>query len=202
MLNPKEEINKVLTMVKEKTGVVVPSDMIFVEETQRMRDKGQNGKTLDGIYYSDSQKIFLNPNIFARVHTDREYYRKLVWNDMVKLGGRVEIINTEEKLTEYINERVPREILREIQFVIAHECGHYVHHKYFGGWGLRIPIKHGFGINGRNSHKNARENFADGFAEYVLDLFSKKDSSRAKKMASIIEKIREIDAMDAEERAD
>ena len=165
MLNPREEIDKVLSIIKEKTGVVIPSDMIFVEETDRMRTKNRNGMTTDGTYYYHEEKIYLNPRIFSSVHTDREYYRKLVWNDMVKLGGRVEIINTEEKLTEYMNERVSWEILREIHFVIAHECGHYVHSKYFGCWGLRIPIKHGFGSNRRNSRKNAMENFADGFAE-------------------------------------
>lgn len=199
MLNPREEIDKVLAIVKEKTGVVIPSDMIFVEETDRMRTKNRNGMTTDGVYYYDEEKIYLNPSIFSSVHTDREYWKERAENDTVRLNGKFTVIDTEEKFEAYMKESIHNKILWNIQFVIAHECGHYVHSKYFGCWGLRIPIKHGFGSNGRNSRKNATENFADGFAEYVLDLFLKKDGPRAKKMESIVERIRQIDAMDAED---
>jgi len=91
-----------------------------------------------------------------------------------------------------MNENIRRKVLWNIHYVIAHECGHYVHDNYFGNWALRIPIKGGGGTHGRNSHKNPRENFADGFAEYVLDLFLRKDSKRAKKMQGIIDRLQRI----------
>lgn len=150
MLSPRQEIDKVLAAIREKTGVVIPSRMIFVEETKRMRAKERDGNPLYGEYYNDSQKIFLSPKVFSDVCTDREYHRQLVWGNMTKLAGKFEIINTEEKLTEYVNEYACREIMN-VYFVIAHECGHYVHYKYFGGRGVKIPIKHGFGTNGQNS---------------------------------------------------
>lgn len=185
MIIPEKEIDIVLNLIKEKTSVIIPQNIIFIEETEWMKKK----KTLAGTYFEN--RISLNPDIFS-IRTDREYYKEEAFGNTIRYNGALSRIDTEEKLTIFMNQEIQRKILWNIHYVIAHECGHYVHDNYFGNCALRIPIKSGGGTHGRNSHKNPRENFADGFAEYVLDLFLKKDSKRAKRMRSIIDGIRYI----------
>jgi hypothetical protein len=181
MINATNEINTILNLIKTKTNITIP-DIIHIEETDRMRER----KSIAGTYWDN--RISINPNIFD-IHTDREYYREKAEKEIIYINGKHSRIDTEDKLTEYMNNVIKNTILWRVHYVIAHECGHYVHDKYFGNLPQRIPIKDGFGTHGMNSRKNPRENFADGFAEYVLDLFWKADSKRAKRMNALIKKI-------------
>ena len=60
MINTQKEINRVLKLIEEKTGVVVSPNIIVIEKTDRMEDN----KCISGTYYSDKELIYINPSIF------------------------------------------------------------------------------------------------------------------------------------------
>ena len=104
LINSKKEINKVLSLIKEKTNVTIPVDIIFVEKTDYMKSHA----TVKGTYFEN--RISLNPKIFE-VRTDREYYREKAKGEIIYIGGKHSRIDTEDKLTEYMNEVIENTIL-------------------------------------------------------------------------------------------
>jgi len=94
---------------------------------------------------------------------------------------------TDEQIAEYKERRI-RETKMDKVKVLVHEFGHYLHHNCYGFEGKRIPIA-GSKMK-KYCQKNAKENFAVAFTEYVLREI-KEDSPRYKRMDAIVKAIQE-----------
>lgn len=136
-------IKEALNAVYEKTGIMFSRENIIIVMTDEFRKNPfYNG------YYAYGTKIYIRPSLFE---IDEEKFRQIFQNikDVYSM--------TED---EFIKIKISQS-LSLIKEVIIHEIGHWVHELYFGSKGMHI------GEAGGYARKNAKENFAVAFQQYV-----------------------------------
>lgn len=172
------EIQNAISLIKEKTGISIPDNIFIIGLTDRMKDTWYSM----GEYIAFAEKIYLRPSLLTPItESDYNEYEQML-NDPAHSMGSEKM--TKEQVVEFMS-RKEAERKKNVIRVIVHECGHYVHYKYFGGQGMNIPRDTKVRSN---SMKNARENFADAFTDYVLELVPA-DSKRYIKMVELLNNV-------------
>lgn len=159
-----EIVHKALNMIFERTGIQFNEDNVIIE----MTDVFKTHKLWNG-YYSYGDYVYIHPSLF---NIEEKIAQQPFWSlDIPK--------------EEYI--RIKKEMLLNTAIeVIAHEIGHWVHHKYFDDKGMYICD-----ARGKLAKKNARENFAVAFQQYVQKTIPD-NSKRYQRMQAIIAKINKM----------
>lgn len=173
-----EEIAVALQLIKEKTGIDVP-DIFKKEETKLMKKKW----TVVGEYQPFGFEpyycaIYLRPSLDVMMTYDDAY------RTMTNMGCT---ITCDEQVMEYLKAVNQSRKWSKIGHII-HECGHFVHDKYFHNKAMYLPVVEN-SHRVEKAHQNARENFAVAFEEYVLDKIPK-ESKRYKKIETILHSIK------------
>ncbi len=177
-----KELQNCLFIIKQRTGVSIPVTTFQFQETKIMKKKW----TVNGEYNPLGTVISLRPSLGSlydyRQKEDREKCKKILCNIMMDYKRVDEISDVEVKM--YI-QNTNNYSISEFKRVVYHECGHYIHDKYFHNKPMRLPTED----SREYAKKNAKENFAVAFEEYMTDKLDK-SSKRYQKMEDIIYELR------------
>lgn len=160
-MTQQEIVRKALDMIFERTGIQFNENNVIIE----MTDIFKKHRMWNG-YYSYGDCVYIHPSLF---NVEEQAVWQPFWQpDMPK--------------EEYI--RIKKEMLLNTAIeVIAHEIGHWVHYHYFDNKGMHIC-----GAGGKLARKNARENFAVAFQQYVQQTLPA-HNKRYQRMRTILSKI-------------
>lgn len=163
-MTQQEIVHKALDMIFERTGIQFNENNVIVE----MTDVFKKHKLWNG-YYSYGDHVYIHPSLF-------NIEEQAVWQPFWQSDIPKE---------EYI--RIKKEMLLNTAIeVITHEIGHWVHYKYFNNKGMHIC-----GASGKLARKNARENFAVAFQQYVQKTLPD-HNKRYQRMQTILSKIESV----------
>lgn len=170
-----QEIQSALDLIYEKTGIVFDPKNVVVEMTPEF----QRNKRWAG-YYAHGYKVYIRPSLFEPIDEEksRQFYREHDYVHHICNKDGVWVHQTED---DYIADKENIR-LRNIQEVIIHEIGHWVHNHYFYCKPMYIR-----GRGRGHASRNGAENFATAFQQYIQKtIFT--CSLRYKRMETILTK--------------
>lgn len=163
-------IDEAISLIKKRTGFTIEKDRIFLKDISYM-DSPRRLTVCCGYFYGSD--IYISLSIFSYINRAYTVRMLAIHNPTLK--------RTRDTIEKYYATNV-EEGRKDALFTVVHEVGHLIHGYYFGFKGKNIPKQE----RTRNyKTNNPKENFADAFAEYVLDLIPH-DSARYKRMESLI----------------
>ena len=159
-------IEKALTLIYDKTGIVFSSENVKVKELANFKKKINGGKAIIGGCYpvKGGDDVFVNPRLMTVNKYDylMSYARRLreYDPDLVQLqpNGDYKILVTKSEYCEKAFQKQQEDVIR----TVIHEVGHWVHCNYFHNKAMYIKCGSDY------AKKNADENFAVAFEQYVL----------------------------------
>ena len=177
-----EELKGILRQIERRTGYKFPLNLFVIKETEHMKRHW----TVDGGYNWLEGLIYLRPSLFVpfivtkeTIEESKKQLQNTTFTDRpISDKEALHFIKYKEK-----NRR------QQLKRVVAHECGHYLHDICFQGKALRIPLEGS--AHKKYARKNAKENFAVLFEEYVLQEIEQ-DTKRYQFMDNLLNKISPI----------
>ena len=188
-----EEIKQAVDLIYDRTGIVVPVQIVQRGGREYFDYAESHGRYYSlGEYEITNEEPFMGRILYNDVFLDGEIVKaeNLTPNEIIPLMAHGYVLPphyTDEQIAEYKERRVQETKMDKVK-VLIHEFGHSLHHSCYGFAGKRIPV-----IGSKMKwycRKNAKENFAVAFTEYVLREIEE-DSPRYKRMDAIVKAIRE-----------
>lgn len=169
-----KEIRDALKFIKEKTGITVPITLFDVFDDRKVFGRHKYWSA----YFNPCKGIVIRPEIFTPVDIPvaRLKYAMFGTPLIADENGKLRKQTKREYIKMLQDHRIDH-----IREVVCHEVGHWVHYRYFNF--IPMYIRGGRGY----AHKNALENFAVGFQQWIMNRLGT-GSVRYKRMNYIMTK--------------